>query len=524
VGISTTWGLPVSGCDLSPVPHPCVRRPPVRRPRGIAGLAVWLLLLDVLAPTLVLADATVQLQAALLVQCVVVLHSGLGLARVLTDRTVRPVAFGFWLFTYIWLGLAPLAMLATDTYPWPYRTNARIAVEASAILEIGLLAYSLGSALAGRRADRRAARPLERLLDREIAPVRLLLLCGLSLALAAYLIPKQGGLATFFTSRQAITTADSTTGGGTKAGAALAAWGLTVPAYWALLGLLQLPRSRRGDRLLKGARLIALPVLLVLNAIVNNPISNPRFWAGTVLLTVVFALPALRRPRGFRIAAAGTLAVILVIFPYSDYFRYTERGQVQVKSMVQQFTGNPDYDAYQQVQTGLAMEQTTGFQPQRVLGPPLFWLPRSYWPGKPEDTGIDIAQFAGYDFTNLSAPLWIESYLWAGIPSLVAAFALLGALGRRIDEARERLRARSGTLSALLVPAFGFYQLILLRGSLLAATAPLALLVTIPLLISTRRRQPAPAAVPPVPPARTAEPTPQPVTDVAPVASGRSLP
>jgi hypothetical protein len=493
VGFSTTWGLPVSGYGISGSPHP----------RGIAALAVWLLLLDVLAPAAILTDTSVPVQAALFVQCVVVLHSGLGLARVLTDRTVRPVAFGFWLFTYIWLGLAPLAMLATDTYPWPYRTDARIAVEASAILEIGLLAYSLGSALA------------ELLLDREIAPVRLLLLCLLSLALAAYLIPKQGGLSTFFTSRQAITTADTATGGGTKAGAALAAWGLTVPAFWALLGLIQLPRSAHGDRLLKGARWIALPVMLVLNGIVNNPISNPRFWAGTVLLTVVFALPALRRPRGFRIAAAGTLAVILVIFPYSDYFRYTERGQVQVESMVQQFTTNPDYDAYQEIQTGLAMEQTTGFQPQRLLGPPLFWLPRSYWPGKPEDTGIDIADFAGYNFTNLSAPLWIESYLWAGIPSVVAAFALLGALGRRIDEARQRLRAQSGTLSALLVPAFGFYQLILLRGSLLAATAPLALLVCIPLLISTRRRAPA------VPLARSAPPVLPPTVSAAP---GRTLP
>ena len=513
--ISTTWGLPVGGWATTHAP----------RPRGVAGLAVWLLLLDVLAPALVLAGTSVQVQAALLLQCVVVLHCGLCLARVLTDRQVRPVAFGFWIFTYIWLGLAPLAMLATDTYPWPYRTNARIAVESSAILEIGLLAYSLGSALAGRRPRPGAARPLERLLKREIAPVRVLLLCVLSLGLAAYLIPKQGGLSTFFTSRQAITTADSTTGGGTKAGAALAAWGLTVPAFWALLGLLQLPRSQRGDRLLKGARLIALPVMLVLNGIVNNPISNPRFWAGTVLLTVLFALPALRRPRGFRIAAAATLAVVLVIFPYSDYFRYTERGQVQVKSLTQQFTTNPDYDAYQQIQTGLVMEQTTGFQPQRVLGPPLFWLPRSYWPGKPEDTGIDIAQFAGYDFTNLSAPLWIESYLWAGIPSLVAAFALLGALGRRIDEARQRLRARSGTLAALLVPAFGFYQMILLRGSLLAATAPLALLVCIPLLISTRRREPAPPAS--TAPSRTAatDTAAEPASPVlTPLAPGRTLP
>lgn len=482
----------------------------IRRPRGVAALAVWMLLLGLFAPVAVLAPISVRVQPALILQCVVVAHTAIGLSRVLTDRSVRVVALGFWLFSYIWLGLAPLAMLATGTYPWAYRADQRIAVESCAIVEAGLLAYSLGSALAARRTRREAPRLLERVLDREIAPARVLALCAFSLALAVYLVPRQGGLGAFFTSRQALSTADGTAEGpASKASAALAVWGLSVPAFWALHGLLQLPRLKRGDRLLKGLRLLALPLALALNVVVNNPISNPRFWAGTVALSIVFAAPAIRRPRGFRIAAAAVLTVILVVFPYSDYFRYTHREQIHVVSLDRQLTTNGDYDAYQQIETGLAFQQKTGFQPQRLLGPPLFWLPRAEWPGKPQDTGVDIARFAGYNFTNLSSPLWIEAYLWAGIPAVVALFLLLGAVGRRVDQARHRLRGRSGTLAALLVPAYGFYQLILLRGSLLAATAPLALLVCVPLLISTRSRRRAAPASAATPENATASPAPR---------------
>src|ERR1700753_3011791 len=117
-----------------------------RRNRGVAGLAFWLLVLGLFTPAAVLAPCSPRLQPALVLQCVVALHSAIGLSRVLSDRTTRVTALGFWLFTYIWLGLAPLAMLATNVYPWDYRTDGRIAFESCAIVEVGLLAYSLGSA------------------------------------------------------------------------------------------------------------------------------------------------------------------------------------------------------------------------------------------------------------------------------------------------------------------------------------------------------------------------------------------
>jgi hypothetical protein len=319
-----------------------------------------------------------------------------------------------------------------------------------------------------------------------VAPWRLLALCGLALAFAVLLISRQPGrLGAYFTSRQAITEAGAMENAQDAFLQSLLSWSLSVPAFWALLGLLHVPRLSGGDRWLRGVRWLLLPVLIALNAVVNNPISKPRFWIGTVLLTLLFTMPRLCRPRAFRVTAAGLLAGLLLVFPYSDYFRYSDREDLTVVSLADQFTTNGDYDAFQQVQTGLDYARDNGFSPDGVLGPALFMVPRSMWPGKPEDTGIALARYAGYEFLNLSAPLWIESYLWAGPFSVVVVFCLFGAAARRVDDVRHRLRDRPGTLAALLVPAFAFYQMVFLRGSLLGIAGPLMLLLTIPLFIST---------------------------------------
>ncbi|WP_455354772.1 hypothetical protein [Streptomyces sp. SYSU K217416] len=451
----------------------------------MAAVSGWAVVLIVLLPGLLLQELDVRFGAALAVQCVVVAHTGGALVRVLTSTTVRLVAFGFWLFTYVWLGLAPLAMLATDEYPLDYRSGESTAFTATVLIEVGLLAYSAGAALAARHATDRSV-VLEAVLSRRVSPLPVLLLCALACVLAVALIPQQGGLEAFFTSRQAVREAGAVADPAHSATRVLVAWSIAVPAFWALVALVHVPRLKNGDRLLRGLRWMLLPLLLALNVVVNNPISRPRFWAGTVLLTLLFASSRMCRPRAFRIAAATLMATVLLVFPYSDYFRYDEREAVTVVSLAEQFTTNMDYDAYQQMQTGVDYAQDTGFSPSSALGPVLFMVPRSAWPDKPQAGGIQIAQFAGYDFHNLSAPLWIESYLWAGFPSVIVVFCLLGAVGRRTDDIRHRIRDGHATLAALLVPAFAMYQLILLRGSLMGIVGPLFLLVTIPFLITTR--------------------------------------
>ncbi|MFI8965429.1 hypothetical protein ACIGO8_25325 [Streptomyces sp. NPDC053493] len=451
-----------------------------RGERSVVAVCCWAVVLVALLPGLVLQAPGVRPGAALAVQCVVVAHTGGALTRVLTATSVRLVALGFWLFTYVWLGLAPLAMIATDTYPLRYRAGASTTLAAAVLTELGILAYCAGAAFAAARADRPSL-VLEPVLSRRLAPVPVILLCGLALALAVVLIPRAGGLVPFFTSRQAMRDESATADPLHRLGV----WVLAVPAFWALVGLVHLPLRRTGDRLLRSLRRLLLPLLLALNVVVNNPISKPRFWAGTVLLVLLFSVPRFNRPRAFRLTAAAVTTVVLFAFPYSDYFRYNEREDLTVVGLTEQFSTSMDYDAFQQTQTGIDYVRDHGISPASVLGVPLFAVPRSMWPDKPEATGIVLAQYAGYDFQNLSAPLWIESYLWGGVPAVVVLLGLFGAAGRRMDDIRERLRAGPATLAVLLVPGFAFYQIILLRGSLIAVVGPLALLLLLPLFITT---------------------------------------
>ncbi|MFJ8537543.1 hypothetical protein [Streptomyces sp. NPDC093591] len=465
------------------------------RERCTAAVCAWAAVLIGLLPGLVLQTSDGYVGAALVVQCVVVAHTGGALTWVLTDTSVRLVAFGFWLFAYVWLGLAPLAMLTTDTYPLGYRTDAANAFTVTVLIEVGLLAYSAGTLLAARRATHRSL-VLGPLLSRRLAPLPVLVLSCLSLVLAVVLIPQLGGWAAFFTSRQALWQSQAAT----DSERTLRTWILSVPAFWALVGLIHLPRRTTGDRWLRRVRWTLLPLLLGLNVVVNNPISRPRFWAGTVLLVLLFTWSRFNRPRAFRLTAAALTAVVLLVFPYSDYFRYSEREAVQVVSLTEQLTSNMDYDSFQQMQTGVDHVKENGFSPSDALGPLVFMVPRSVWPEKPQAVGITLAQHAGYDFWNLSAPLWIESYMWAGFPSVVAVFCLLGAAGRRMDDIRERLRDRRATLAFVLVPAFAFYQMIFLRGSLLAIVGPMLLLLTVPLFITRRAARPLRLPSPALPP------------------------
>ena len=99
----------------------------------------------------------------------------------------------------------------------------------------------------------------------------------------------------------------------------------------------------------------------------------------------------------------------------------------------------------------------------QTLGTVAFLVPRSIWPEKPEDTGIILAKAAKFGNTSLSAPLWIEGYLDGGVPLLAVAFAWLGLAHKRIEEG-----AATMTTGAAI---FSVYQLVILRGSLIASMA-----------------------------------------------------
>jgi len=463
-------------------------------------------LLSVVVPILFLSSATARFNEAWVAQTITVVVCGGALAAVLTAETLMPVQLCFWTFSYIWLAMAPLGMLTRDTYPWGLRVSDGVAFTASGVVLSGVLIY-VGAAMvartymAGRALTVGGDEPRPHLpgwlsnlvhtfTARRLVWNRVVVLCGVSYLLAAALVPRSGGVGAFFQSREAANEATAAaTGSSGGAGAALLNWGLSVPPFWALLALLHMPAPGPTFNARFGRRVL-ITMMVALNLIVNNPISQPRFWAGTVLLSLLFTSRKMASVRLFRFAGITLLASLVLLFPLADYFRYEKAPQLDTSGVATQLTTNPDYDAYQQIQAGVVLVHGVGHQPKALVGPPLFWVPRSIWPGKPEDTGVVIAKFVGYTFLNLSSPLWVETYVWGGLFGTFVVFALLGLLSRRADYAFHRHRFDRTHLASIVVVPLAFYQFIILRGSLLQAMAAFSLLVSIPLLITRHEAKP----------------------------------
>lgn len=475
---------------------------------------IWFLLLGVLLPLPIAAAALHPTAVTVVLAEIIVVHCAAGLAAVLTCGRLQLMQLGFWAFAYLFLGLTPLAEIGSSTYPVQIAYPESTVVRALLIIEIGLLAYSAGAWLSEYHRIKRPGRIAFALLTRSLSPTGTVVATVGSLLALVALLPRFGGLHTFFSSRQASNQAIAASEGASANSTATSAvinWGLSVPPLWALLGVLALrhryarpspgaPSGSLPARRRFGARVRSTPwwvwllcgVSLAVNVVVNNPISQPRFWAGTVLLSLAFRTRTLRRPPAFRLAAVGLLFLLIVVFPYSDYFRYQKAPTLKVTSISRQLETNDDFDAFAQMQTGVDYTDTMGFAPTSALGPVFFWVPRNVWAGKPGDFGSVLGRFNGYTLVNRSAPLWIEVYHWGGFPVLGVVFAGLGYVERRADELFDGARDGDGRLIHSAVPVLAFFQLIVLRGSLLQATAPLVLLVTVPLAMAARSRRRAP--------------------------------
>jgi len=489
---------PVAAEVRGATPPPAAERTPQPKSASwrITARVVISLLLGGALPVVMLGPTSQSFSPAFFVQCLVIFHAAVGLSLVLTARQIRIVQFGFWTFTYVWMGLAPLAMLITGRFPWALFVDLDTAFRASTIIELGLLAYTVGVVLAQRSPKPTVDRLLPRALSRQFDSTKVVALAVLAVGISLVLLPRLGGLEAAFDTRVGAGDARSTLKEGVEnSNFQLMRWAILVSIFWSMVALFRLRPLRSAPHI--GLLLsMLLAAAVAMNVILNNPISMPRYWAGTVWLTLLFSLPLLRRVGPFRGAAAAVLLSAAVLFPYSDYFRYEET-DIRIASVADQLSRNGDYDAYQQLGIGLYMVDDLGHSPSQALVVPFAWVPRSSWEGKPEALGQTIAAYAGYDFTNLSAPLWIESYVWGGFPVLVAVFVGLGWLSARLDQISWAVRHRDLAIAGCLIPALAIFQIFLLRGSLLPAIAPLALIITVPFLISSRPDEPSLSDHPP---------------------------
>jgi hypothetical protein len=422
----------------------------------------------------------------------VMVWAGFHLALLCARGTAALFSFFFWLFVYIFMGLAPTSQLRADL---PSTTtpgidpsqDSRIAL----IVVLGLVMFEIGTLVAR---SSQARRPLvHRPPDAGVEPVsrtRSVILLVVGAALSIYFI-RTLGIGTLFSNRaNAATTRqaawpDSAIRGIVYATAIYPTL-IAAGAMSQLRGSVAQPWRRIGW--------FGLLFTAVLLAVVVSPLATARYNFGTVLFALTVFFGSVATAQRVRITMATTLLGFLFIFPVIDVFRSAASGgKASRGGFFGEYLSNGDYDGFWQIGNADLFWRTGDATPFRQLtGSLFFWVPRVVWNDKPLDTGAMLAQFQGYTYENLSAPMWAEAMVNAGMPGVVIAFLLLGFLLTRMDRRLAHAMSEHGPW-AIVGAVFPVYMTILLRGSWLQATGAILVALACLLFVIPRRKPGAPA-------------------------------
>lgn len=411
---------------------------------------------------------------------VILLYASVHLTILIARGEKRPIQGVFWIFTYVTMGVAPFAQIVTGQSQ--FLADPSRVLPAYGVVITGLLAYDLGTWIAKSRQPNHAAiKPPRSTLN----TARLRVLSWLVLGYSLFTI-YQRGIGNYFTSRQENAELLQSTLGQTDGQAVsgiLTAITNVAPLIVMLCWVLVAGSERATlGRVAIGTRvwlLIWVPLNLL---VINNPIVNSRFWFLTVAVSLMFTLPWIAAGMYRLILIGGVLGAVLV-FPLSDVFRvssenralygYTNRG-------ILENLANKDYDQLVMIANGLWYVDERGLHlGSQMLGNFLFFIPRSIWPTKPMDTGVEIGLAMGVSNVNLSSPLWIELYTDLGIIAVALGFLAVGYGSWRGDNAFFAMNVQRIRNSAamVIVPVIAGYEFILLRGPLLQASGRLAVMV-----------------------------------------------
>ena len=164
--------------------------------------------------------------------------------------------------------------------------------------------------------------------------------------------------------------------------------------------------------------------------------------------------------------------------------RFRRSGSHSEQPLYEQITqtfASGDFDVFTMTAHFINMSQvnesffTWGNQ---LLGALLFFVPRSVWSEKPVGSGYHVAEMSGFNFLNVSAPLWAEGFINFGLIGTFIFMLLLGMLLKRLDSFA-LLPSHSIATRVMIAFLVGFLTMIL-RGDLMTACVTL-----LPALVTT---------------------------------------
>lgn len=469
-----------------PRPATAVRREAARRgaaasPHGGRtgwGLASSIgLLLAVIAPLILSRPTLESLSHPPVVLALAITWYAAGrLWLLLMAGTNRPISLTFWLFVYVFFGLAGLANTVSQQFPLlrvTYDEGTQVAAQLTIL--VGLAGYELGSLLArGRLAQERWTRRLN-LPTVSVARVRMIGVVGI--VAVAYFTFKYG-LGTRFSSRQTATEAFLGPGDGrgrlfqreNKGGGLLRLALDGIPVYVALYLTLsqrwvQQAHARTSGRVTRSG-LVTRMLLIALALSVflaDNPISTSRSRFLGVSIALLLAVWPLLTARRFRIFAVILVTGTLFVYPYAAVFRTQQRDQ-QIVSLNTQFRTSPDFAMFQQEVNAQKYVESYGHTGGRqFLGVVFAFVPKKFWPDKPGTTGSLIFPQAA-DLLPTSVTLWGWAFVDGGMLWVFIFFAVYGSATAALEGAYRRRPLDRLSFAAAAVPLCAASQILLLRG------------------------------------------------------------
>ena len=459
-------------------------RPEIRWVLLVASIAV----LSVALPAALLVSVpTAPRSEAWIITLVISAWSGVRLSIIWVSGVPRLFDYFLWVFTYIFMGVAPTAQIlsgltSTTTPgvdPGMDLPTAFIVALGLGCYEIGRLAWILREQHQGRRATIEVLR---------VNPIRTIIVAVMGVLIGAYFVSRVG-FAGSLGSREGAQAARSAAWPDPAVRAVFYA-GAVYPLLVATGALTQLVRGsvdRVNRRWMMAGALIAGVVLLL----IVNPVASARYTFGTVAFALAVFLGAVATPIRARVTMLAGIVGFLAIFPIADAFR-REDSVVTRAGFFEEYLSTPDYDAFWQIANALSYVIDGLVVPLRqAMGSVLFFMPRAIWPDKPTDTGILLAEYRGYSFDNLSAPMWAEALVNGGVVAVIIVFLVLGAALRAMDTRMVPAFASGGAwaIAGAILPV---YMTILLRGSLLQATGALMITILAVAVVADRRPATAP--------------------------------
>ncbi|MDI9710059.1 O-antigen polymerase [Acinetobacter baumannii] len=170
-------------------------------------------------------------------------------------------------------------------------------------------------------------------------------------------------------------------------------------------------------------------LFLIFTLLCSFPLGITRFMVAFIYLPILMMFfPFLKKSIYVSVII---FASILFVFPFLNQFRYySDSMRVEVFSGFDFFTQG-HFDAYQNFMDVIRTDFVT--MGQQILGVLLFFIPRTYWEGKPVGSGYTLAENNHYYFNNISMPYIAEGYVNFGIFGIFSFVLFLAYALKQID-------------------------------------------------------------------------------------------